>query len=324
MPEDTRDENKLALISRMLTYQQASGETIPDTLRKLSSNLPDSYLDSINDVKSITSGDDGVLKKYKSERFSLLIKLMAVVRKEGGDTSTLLVSIHDSISEGIDQADSFWEGFQSVMSYLITVFAVAILVVTIFVLKVLPQFRATFNDFGVELPEFTRFVLENDFALLIVIFLFGVCTAGFSLLYFHVKRQVAKLEGLSRYCRFIPGLQDLHGIYAYFLYVQYTKVLIQAGVGNSIALKHAKNLSNVAAGTDELSVYSDAINVASEMEVLDKELSHQDHHIGSLFSRKMSVLRSSLTRGVQAALGVVVGGLIIAMYLPIFALGSAV
>lgn len=189
MPEDTRDEKELALISRMLTYRRASGESIQDTLRKLSSNLPDSYHDSINDVKSITSGDDGVLKKYKSERFSLLVKLMAVVRKEGGDTSTLLVSIHNSISEGIDHADSYWEGFQSVMSYLIAVFVVAILVVTIFVLKVLPQFRVAFNDFGVELPEFTRLVLENDFALLIVIFLFAVCAAGFSLLYFHVKRQ---------------------------------------------------------------------------------------------------------------------------------------
>jgi len=287
MPGDTRDENKLALISRMLTYQQASGETIPETLRKLSSSLPDSYHDSINDVKRITSGDDSVLKEYKFDRFSLLIKLMTVVRKEGADTSTLLVSIHDSISEGIDQADSFWEGFQSVMSYLITVFVVAILVVTIFVLKVLPQFRATFDDFGVELPEFTRFVLENDFALLVIIFVIAVCTAGFSLLYFHVKRQVAKLEGLSRYCRFIPGFQDLHCTYGYFLYVQYTKVLVQAGVGNSMALKHAKTLSGVAtASISELSVYSDAINVANEMEVLDKELSHQNQQIGSLFSKR--------------------------------------
>lgn len=325
MPVERKDENKLALVSRMLTYQQAKGESISDSLKSLAVKLPDEYRESIDDVQKMMSGDGRVFNAYTSRRFLLLKRLMAVVQKEGGDPSKILANIDESIVEGINQADDFWRGFHSVMSYLITVFALSMMVASIFMIKVLPQFKETFDDFGVELPEFTRLVLDNDIALLFVIVGIAICTIGISLLSFHVKRRVEAFEPLSQYCRLIPGVRDLHAIYGYFLYIQYSSALIQAGVESSVALKQGQQLVELDTGNvHELLVYVDALDLANEIRVLDKELLHQSRQVNSRFTRQMITIRDTLTRGTQAALGVVVGGLIIAMYLPIFVLGSAV
>ncbi|OUS26429.1 hypothetical protein A9Q99_18005 [Gammaproteobacteria bacterium 45_16_T64] len=319
----TKDEQKLALVSRMLSYQQDNGESTPVTLKQLSSKLPEEYRETIDDVNRIISGDARVLSGYDSARFLMLIKLMNVARSEGVDTTTMLANISQSVTEAINQADDFWGVFQTLMSYLVVVFAIAMMVVSIFMEKVLPEFRDVFDDFNAELPEFTRFVLDNELALFIIVIGIGQCVLVSALLSVHIKGRVSAFEPLSRWCRLIPGIRDLHSIYGYYLYIQYARILMQTGMKSVDALSHGKILAQV--DTDnihELSILDDGVAIASDMRVLDKELPHQIQQVSVKFIKQMTIIRDRITRSTQAATGVIIGGLIIAMYLPIFQLGS--
>ena len=318
--------DRISVVSRMLAYQQEQGQSFDVALSKAKSSLSPDYLDSIAVVENIVSGKDDLrFVGYGDSPFNTFAELANIIRKEGGDVSQLFLGTKECIKEAVVQAREYWSGFNSLIVYVVFVFVLAIMVMGIFSVKVLPQFAETFSNFGAELPALTRFILLNDNIFLMVVCILGVGVLLCVLASYHIRKRVNQLRPFSVFFRAVPALRSLANIYSYFLFVHFAHALISAGVKEERALNHAKELAKLHdKSTTGLSSWLEAASSAQKMGVLGREVQYQLSQVNILFNRQMILLRESMTLAVQVFLGVLIGLLVVAMYLPIFMLGSAV
>jgi type II secretory pathway component PulF len=317
--------DKLATVSRLLAYQQESGTSSSESLINLRNNLPDDYSNSLDALESLIKGDDLSLVGYAAGPFQVITSILDIVKQESGDIANIFISAQKTIRDTATQARDYWSGFNSLISYLVSVFILASVVLGIFSIKILPQFSETFASFGVPLPALTQTLIANDTALnltmssLILLSLVGV------LISYHIKKRIALLVPLPHSFKWIPILNRLRSFYSYFLFVKYTDIFLHSSISEEKALAHAKKLA--ALDVDnlyQLASLFDAAITASRTKSLIKEIDYQGDQVGIFFNRQMILVREALTTGTQLLLGVIIGTLIIAMYLPIFMLGSAI
>lgn len=318
--------DRLSVVSRMLAYQQNQGESITSALAKAKSSLPAHYNDSVEVISKIVAGDEEVVfTGYGAESFEIFTVLAGLIRKENGDVNQLFTETKECIREAVSQAREYWSGFNSLIAYLVVVSVLAIMVISIFMIKVLPGFEELFTTFGAELPTLTRFILVNDSIFMLVTGVLMLWVLLCVVSSYHIRKQIAQLRPLSVIFRWIPGIRSLDNIYSYFLFVHFANALTNARVEEGASFNHAKDLSTL---TDKKAakfvIWWEAVKSARKMGVMEQEIGYQVSQINTLFSRQMILLRESMTLITQISLGLLIGLFVIAMYLPIFMIGSVV
>ena len=318
--------DRMSVVNRMLAYQQANGESIGPALQKTRANLPAQYQNSIDAVEKMLAGDEGLMFiGYGSGPHKLIGKLAEIIRQEDGDVNQLFIATRDCVQDAMVQARDYWSGFNSLIVYLVVVFVLAMSVIALFTRKVLPGFAEVFSSFGEELPALTHFFLQND-----VVFMLITGGLGLALLLcvasaYHIRKQVAQLEPLDKFYRWMPGIRSLDAVYSYFLFVRLSNALTIAGVKDDASLNHAKQLANLTKEKAEKFPASwQAVISAQQLGVMTQEIDYQVSQINALFDQQIIRLREALGLVTQLALGSLIGLLLIAMYLPIFMMGSAI
>ena len=242
-----------------------------------------------------------------------------------------------SHSLSIDQnyMRKIWEGLQSLISYAISIVVVVSICLSIFSTKVIPQFEAMFNGFGAHLPEFTVFVMQG--ANMIGdgwpwIVLIGIA------LYMVIKKRTSNRGGLKpmhRLWALVPLTKSLYRTHFRYLLICYTHILIKGGLDSKIALESALKLLNqkeadtqhsntpthmpdLLQKTAELSSIADAYKI----DTVPREIKFQLTRIEQDYLLVITKLRERLSSLMQILLGIIIGGIIIAMYLPIFSMGT--
>lgn len=318
--------DKLSLVSRLFSYHLKQGNHADVALAELRASLPVDYTASIDALEKSLGGDQQVvLVGYETGPLGVLTELAAVIKQERGDTSKLYTETREGLRDAVVQANEYWSGFSALTYYMVVLLAVAMGTISIFVIFVLPQFEEMFASFDPGLPALTKFILANDgmFGLLVTagalaIVLLVTCS-------YHIRKRVAQFRPLTNLFKWIPGLGALHRIYRYYLFLHYSSALTRAGVKGDIAVGHGKRLAGVTRkDSDDFAVWREALNAAGKMQALDEELDHQISQIGSLFGRQMIVTRENLTTGTQLFIGLLIGLLVTATYLPIFMMGQVV
>ncbi len=235
------------------------------------------------------------------------------------------------------------------MNYPIAVVAVAIIVSAILLIKVVPQFQSVFANFGAELPAFTLMVIGLSEALqewwfLILIAMFGL---GFAFKEAHkrsqkfrdgVDRGVLKLpivgdilykSSLARYARtlattfaagvpLVDALDSVSGATGNVVFknaVNKVKADVSTGMQLNFAMRTTGVFPAMAIQMTAIGEESGALD-----SMLDKVATFYEEEVDN----KVDGLTALMEPMIMAVLGVLVGGLIIAMYLPIFQLGSVV
>jgi len=222
-------------------------------------------------------------------------------------------------------------------------------VTVVLLIKVIPQFESLFAGFGADLPAFTvmvinmsRFLQNNGIFLAIVL-----GGAGYAAYVFY-KRSAALRERLDRYSLEIPVIGNILRNAALARYARTLATMFTAGVPLVEALE------SVAGATGNI-VYRDGtlrirdevstgqrlqramdntglfpnmvvqmIGVGEEAGALDNMSAKVADFYEAEVDNAVDALAALLEPIIMAILGVVVGGLVIAMYLPIFKLGQAV
>lgn len=318
--------DKISVVNRMLAYQREQGESLDSAIAKLKSSLPANFAGSIEAVEKMIKGDEDVaFTGYGAGPFKLFTVLAGAIRKEGGDVSYLFSGANDCFKEAVVQAREFWSGFNSLISYLVIVFFLASSVIGIFTIKVFPQFAETFDSFGADLPAFTLFILQNDSMFILITGILALGTLLCVVASYHIRKQIAKLSPLSSFFRVVPRLRTLDDVYSYFLFIHFAKVLTSAGVKDEAVFSHAKGMAKLTdKKVEKLTLWWDALKSAQVLGGMEKEVQYQASQINALFTRQMILMRESLTLVTQLSLGLLIGLLVIAMYLPIFVLGSTI
>jgi type IV pilus assembly protein PilC len=235
------------------------------------------------------------------------------------------------------------------MNYPIAVVSVAVIVTGILLVKVVPQFAETFSSFGSELPAFTQFVLSiSEFTQEWWWIIAGTIIALVYSFSFLKKRSKKFADGVDAFMLKAPVVGDIveQSVYARFSRTLATTFaagvpLVDAlqsvaGAAGNVVYSNAihKIRDDVTTGTQlNVAIRSSEkfpamlmqmVAIGEESGALDDMLDKVANHYEAEVDNKVDGLTALLEPLIMAVLGVLVGGLMVAMYLPIFMLGSVV
>lgn len=266
-----------------------------------------------------------------------------------GEKSGALDTLLDRIASFIEKNEDIKNKVKKAMYYPVAVAIISLIVTSILLLKVVPQFEAVFKGFGADLPAFTKVIISlsdfmrENFLQLIVLIIIGIY------LFNRTINKSAKLRMMVDTLKLklpIVGAVVQKSIIARFSRTLSTT--FAAGVPLAKALRFTSGSSGnqkyieailqikerVEAGTafadaveetnlfPALSIQMISAGESSGMlpEMLDKFANIYESEVDDIVGGLSSLIEPI----VISILGLLVGGLIIAMYLPIFQLGSLV
>lgn len=268
---------------------------------------------------------------------------------ESGEQSGALETLLDRVATYKEKTEALKAKIKKAMTYPIAVIVVAVIVSAILLIKVVPQFESVFAGFGAELPAFTQMVIGLSRGLqewwwLIVFVMFG-CAFAFKEAH---KRSEKFRDGTDRTLLKLPIVGDILYKSAIARYARTLSTTFAAGVplvdaldsvsgatGNVVFRRAVDKIrGDVEAGVQlNFSMRTTGVfpSMAIQMTAIGEESGSLDEmldKLASFYEAEVDNMVDNLTTlmepMIMAVLGVLVGGLIIAMYLPIFQLGNVV
>jgi len=268
---------------------------------------------------------------------------------ESGEQSGALETLLDRVATYKEKTEALKSKIKKAMNYPIAVVVVAIIVSAILLIKVVPQFQSVFDSFGAELPAFTMMVVNLSELLQEWWFLFLIGVMGtiftFKAIYQRSERfrhwldrlllklpVVGKIIYMSSVARFSRTLAT-----TFAAGVPLVEALDSvAGATGNIVFKSAvdKIKQDVSTGMQlNFSMRSTGVfpSLALQMTAIGEESGALDEmldKVATFYEEEVDNMDDGLTAlmepMIMAVLGVLVGGLVVAMYLPIFQLGQVV
>ncbi|MEM7281881.1 MAG: hypothetical protein AAF438_09670 [Pseudomonadota bacterium] len=302
-------------VSRQLSFLVESGHQTDSALRELRSKLDSTYSSDIDQLEALIRGSDAPTSRWRNN--DLLEKLTQVARSSAGSVPKLIV-LFEAYFRGLTPLlRSYWSGLQGMVFYGLVVMLVATMVVSIYKVFVLPGFDDFYSTLGGELPEFTRVVLGfSDIGVLIlgVVVLVSILFFVFCMLV--MRRRLSQFRPLPTWLFQFPILGHLARTYNQGMQLNVARILIGSGVDNNVALESSAKMTGVTVPREVFA--SDSLgNIHSELE-------HQCELQLGVQTNAMIRARDRLSVLMKSLLSTVLGALIIAMYLPIFKMGSVV
>ncbi len=286
----------------------------------------------------------GALKKYPQYFDDLFVSLVA-----SGEQSGALETMLDRVAIYKEKSELLKQKIKKAMKYPATVIVVAIIVTIILMVKVVPVFQDLFSSFGADLPAFTQMVVNMSKWFQkywwLTILLIGL---GIGAFIEANKRSQAFRDFLDRAFLKAPIFGDL--VYKAII-ARYSRTLATtfaagvpliealdstAGATNNVVYRNAVQQikEDVATGqqlqfamrTTNLfpSMAVQMVGIGEESGALDAMLEKVATHYENEVDNAVDGLTSMMEPLIMAILGILVGGLVVAMYLPIFNMGSVV
>jgi type IV pilus assembly protein PilC len=224
-----------------------------------------------------------------------------------------------------------------------------VVVTVVLLIFVIPEFESLYKGFGADLPAFTQFVIGISRALQHDgIFMLMVLVGTFWTFFYFKKRSRAMREFLDRAVLKVPVIGPILNKAAIARYARTLSTMFSAGVplvealesvagatGNIVYEKAVLKMRDEVATGQRLQRSMEQTglfpNMVNQMIAVGEESGSLDEMSGKVATfyeaevdNAVDAMSSLLEPMIMVILGVVVGGLVIAMYLPIFKLGSVV
>jgi len=268
---------------------------------------------------------------------------------EAGEQSGALETMLDRLATYKEKTEALKAKIKSAMNYPIAVLVIAGIVTGILLVKVVPQFEVVFSGFGADLPAFTQMVVDaSEFMQawwLIILLIIGGLYALYKQMH---KRSQAFRDGQEKLSLKIPVIGELIDKSCVARFTRTLSTTFAAGVplvealdsaagaaGNVVYFEAIMQMKNeVSSGTqlaDSMraadlfpSMVVQMVAIGEESGALDSMLEKSATYYEEMVDTAVDGLTSLIEPFIMAFLGVVVGGMMVAMYLPIFQMGGAI
>ena len=268
---------------------------------------------------------------------------------ESGEQAGALEVLLDKIATYKEKTEALKKKIKKALTYPAAVLVVAFVVTTILLIFVIPAFEDLFQGFGADLPTFTRMVIDlsvfvrSNGAILAI----GIGSAFGAFFYFK-KRSRAMRHFLDRMMLKIPVLGPIMQKAAIARYARTLSTMFAAGVPLVEALESVAGATGNIVYEQGVLVMRDEVatgqrlqqamentglfpNMVIQMIAVGEEsgsLDDMSSKVADFYEEDVDNavdnLSSLLEPMIMAILGVLVGGLVVAMYLPIFKMGSVI
>jgi type IV pilus assembly protein PilC len=338
----------IAIFSRQLATMLAAGIPLVQAFEIVGSGHENAAMQKlILTIKGDVEGGSSLaeaLAKHPLYFDDLFVNLV-----ESGEQAGALESLLDKIATYKEKTEAIKKKIKKALTYPAAVLVVALVVTTILLIFVIPSFEDLFRGFGADLPSFTRMVIDLSFFVrsngFYIVVLVGGAVGTF--LYFK-KRSRQFQQFLDRLMLKLPILGPIIQKAAIARYARTLSTMFAAGVplvealesvagatGNIVYEKGVLEMRDEVATGQRLqqamentelfpNMVIQMIAVGEESGSLDDMSAKVADFYEEDVDNAVDNLSSLLEPMIMAILGVLVGGLVVAMYLPIFKLGAVV
>jgi len=284
------------------------------------------------------------LRKHPKEFDDLFCDLV-----DAGEQSGSLEGMLDRIATYKEKTEALKSKIKKALNYPIAVVAIAVIVTSILLVKVVPQFRDIFQGFGADLPAFTLFVIGiSDF---MVEYWWMFLFAGIAF-FFTYKKMLEKSKPMrdkqDKALLKAPVIGEILHKSAIARFTRTLATTFAAGVPLVDALDSAAGASGNALYRDAIIKVRNDVTTGMQMNMAMQStgifpnmvvqmiaIGEESGSIETMLSKIADIYEQQVDDAVDglsaliepiimSVLGVLVGGLIIAMYLPIFQMGQVV
>lgn len=338
----------IALFARQLATMMDSGVPLVQSFEIIGKGHENQGMSNLlNDIKNDIEGGTTLseaLAKHPLQFDELFCNLV-----QAGEHAGILDSILDKIATYKEKTELIKSKIKKAMTYPIAIMVVAFVITLILLIFVIPQFEQLFSGFGADLPAMTKFVVSLSkwvqaywWALLGVIFITIKVTSEAK------KRSKAFNIFLDKYLLKAPVLGTILHKAAIARYARTLATMFAAGVplveamdsvsgavGNFVYREAVLRIRDEVSTGTQINVAMKKVNMfphmVIQMTAIGEEAGSVDTMLGKVadfyeaeVDDAVDNMTALLEPIIMAFLGVVIGGLVIAMYLPIFQMGKVV
>jgi len=338
----------IAFFSRQMATMMKSGVPIVSALEIIGSGHKNPRMKKMVDgVRTDIEGGSSLYESVSKHPVQFDELYRNLVR--AGEGAGVLETVLDTVATYKENIEGLKGKIKKALFYPAMVIAVALLVSAILLIFVVPQFEDVFKSFGADLPAFTQIIVNASRFMVSWWWLIAIVVIGSIVgLVMAYKRSPAMQHAMDRYILKVPVIGQIMHNSAIARFARTTAVTFKAGVPLVEAL-------GIVAGATGNKVYEEAVlrmrddvsvgypvnmamkqtnlfphmviqmtGIGEEAGALDTMLFKVAEYYEQEVNNAVDALSSLLEPMIMVFIGVVVGGMVVGMYLPIFKLASVV
>ncbi|EKT4072365.1 type II secretion system F family protein [Stenotrophomonas maltophilia] len=338
----------IAFFSRQMATMMKSGVPIVSSLDIIASGHKNPRMKKLVDtIRTDIEGGSSMYEAISKHPVQFDELYRNLVR--AGEGAGVLETVLDTVATYKENIEALKGKIKKALFYPIMVVVVAMLVSGIMLVFVVPQFEDVFKSFGAELPAFTQMVVNLSRFMVSWWWLMLLITIGAAVGAIMAYKRSPKMQhAMDRFVLKVPVIGQIMHNSAIARFSRTTAVTFKAGVPLVEAL-------GIVAGATGNTVYEEAVlrmrddvsvgypvnmsmkqtnlfphmviqmtGIGEEAGALDAMLFKVAEYYEQEVNNSVDALSSLLEPMIMVFIGTIVGGMVIAMYLPIFKLGAVV
>ena len=341
-------EKDITMFTRQLSVMMRAGVPLLQAFDIVAKGTANSsvarlFTDIKGDVETGTALSQA-FRKYPLYFDSLFCNLVGA-----GEQAGILDDLLDRLATYKEKMQAIKGKIKSALFYPMSVIIVAALVLTVIMLFVIPAFKQVFEGFGANLPAPTMMVIAmSDFFIAYWYLIFGVLF-GAGYFFMQAWRRSPKVQmAMDRLMLRLPIFGEVIRKATIARWLRTLSTMFAAGVplvealdsvggasGNNVYLMATRKIQQEVSTGTSLTVAMQNANVFPNMVMQMAAIGEESGSLDSMLSKSADIferevdeavasLSSLLEPLIMVFLGVLIGGLVVAMYLPIFKLGQVV
>ena len=303
-----------AFVVSQLALQLDAGAPLPAAVQAVRESLPDEYRWVARDLERLLDGGSAPAD------WSQLETLLRAARGNGVAPEKMLAGYAQAAHAARLGVSELLAGAMTLVMYLLLLSLVLMIVAATYSLFVLPQLRDLFVALRARMPEFTE-VMLGGFSLLLPVLavLFGAIVL-YVIGLRRFRRRLQALEPVYPLLKRVPGLARWAQLRDETLWLRYYALFLDAGAPDRVARGAADQLAGELRSPHRILLLDSAARLGAVRAEVARVLDIEAREDVERFEQSRSAFILVLRLVVYA----VIATYVIAMYLPIFKLGSAV
>jgi type IV pilus assembly protein PilC len=338
----------IAIFTRQLATMMKAGVPLLQSFDIVGRGNPNASVTKLlNDVR--TDVETGTSLSSAFRKYPLHFSALYCNLVEAGETAGILEALLGRLAVYMEKIEAIKSKIKSALMYPISVVIVAFVVVAVIMIFVIPAFKSVFSSFGADLPAPTLFVIAvSEFFVAYWWVIFGSVGGGLYFFFQAWRRSVKVQRFMDRALLKVPVFGILIEKSCIARWTRTLSTMFAAGVplvealdsvggasGNSKYADATKKIQReVSTGTSLTAAMTNAnifpsmvlqmIAIGEESGSVDQMLGKAAEFYEAEVDEMVAGLSSLIEPIIIVFLGCLIGGIVVAMYLPIFKLGQVV
>jgi len=338
----------IAVFSRQLATMLKSGVPLVTAFQIISGGVKNPRMRTVLDKVRANVESGGSLAEALAE-FPVQFDELYINLVSAGESAGVLDTILDNIASHKERIESIKGKIRTALYYPAAVIAVAVIVSSILLIFVIPQFEAVFASFGADLPAFTKMVVNaSRYMRANGIYIFagiGLVITAIIMTKNRSKKFARWIDKASLKIPIVGGILELAAIARFCRTLAITFAagvplvdalkIVSGATGNAVYDEAATKIrENVAVG-HQLQLSMQQTNVFPNMVIQMAGIGEEAGSLDTMLVKVAEAYEEDVNNAVDALssllepliivfVGVIVGTMVIAMYLPIFKMAAVI